>query len=351
MFSYFEKTERDRAFFEEKIAPRLPQTIFDMHLHLTRPCDTVNVPQELIDGDWAMQCGFQMTEADLKTYAATLWSGRKVLVNAFPMPLRGVDLMSANRHLADLLEKQDPNAQLVIRTAEVAIAPSFDPDECEELMLRGGFLGYKPYPDLVSGQKGADIRIPDFLPDAFMKSLDHHRRAVTIHLPRAERIASPLNIRELLELRQKFPDAKIIIAHYGRSYNIEVIEKAYAAMGRDMEGFYFDNAAVLNPQVHRFMLEHLPQHQIFYGSDMPLLLWHGKRTWENGTYRNHAREPFPWNASATDSAEEKETYTFFLYEQMNHLLDTVYDLGGRPLAEQVFLTNAERFVRETLGNR
>ena len=348
MFPYFQKTDRDRAFFEEHIDPRLPKTIFDMHLHLTRPSDCTGIPQEAVEKDWAMQSGISMDKDDLRGYTQTLWGKRRFLANAFPMPIRGVDLMSANRHLADLLRENDPDDDLVIRTAEVAISPEFDPDECEEMMLNGGFLGYKPYPDLVSGQKGADIRIPDFLPDAFMRSLDRNRRAVTIHLPRAERIASPLNIREMLELRQKFPDAKIIIAHYGRSYNIEVIEKAYAAMGRDIEGFYFDNAAVINPAVHRFMLEHVPQDRIFYGSDLPLLLWHGKRTWENGTYQNHAREPFPWTANDTATAEEKETYTFLHYEQMKNILDVVYEIGGEALAEQVFRKNAETFVRETL---
>lgn len=349
MLSYFEKTRTDEEFFASYIDARLPRELFDMHLHVTRPCDAAGVPQSTIDGDWAMQCGFVMDEDDLAGYCRTLWSGRRVACNAFPMPIRGVDLMSANRHLAGLLRRQNPAAPLQIRTAEMAIDPAFDPEECEQMLVEDGFLGYKPYPDLVSGRKGADIRIPDFLPDAFMRSLDRHRRAVTIHLPRAERIASPLNIRELLELRQKFPDAKIIIAHYGRSYNIEVIRRAYAEMGKDMEGFYFDNAAVINPEVHRFMLEHLPQDRIFYGSDMPLLLWHGKRTWESGTYHNHAKEHFPWNAGAPESEAERSGYTFFLYEQARHLLDAIDSVGGPALAQKVFCDNARAFVASVLG--
>lgn len=346
MLPYFRKTDRDTAFFEAYIQPRLPRRLFDMHLHITRPCDAVHVSQEQIDKDWAMQCGFLMDEKDLAVYLQTLWGDRPVSVNAFPMPIRGVDLENANRHLERLLGNRAEGDLLCIRTAEMAISPAMDPDACEEMLLRGGFLGYKPYPDLVSGEKGADIRIPDFLPDAFMKSLDRNRRAVTIHLPRAGRIASSDNIRELLELRQKFPDVRIIIAHYGRSYNTEVIEAAWREMGSDMKGFWFDCAAVVNPAMHRFMLEHLPQDRIFYGSDMPLLLWHGKRSWENGSYRNHVREAFPWSTRLSDSEEEKESYTFFLYEQMKALLDSVCDIGGKPLAEQVLCTNAERFLAE-----
>lgn len=346
MLPYFRKTDRDLAFYEEYINPRLPARLFDMHLHVTRPSDTVNVKQEQIDKDWAMQCGFRMDEKDLAAYMQTLWGDREVSVNAFPMPIRGVDLASANLHLEHLLSGGKVGAHLTFRTAEMAISPDMDPAACEEMLLRGGFIGYKPYPDLVSGEKGAEIRIPDFLPDAFMQSLDRHGRAVTIHLPRAGRIASPDNIRELLELRQKFPNVRIIIAHYGRSYNTEVIEAAWREMGSDMKGFWFDCAAVVNPAMHRFMLEHLPQDRIFYGSDMPLLLWHGKRTWENGTYHNHVREAFPWSAKLSDTEEEKEGYTFFLYEQMKALLDTVYDIGGAPLATQVLSSNAENFLKD-----
>ncbi len=346
MLPYFEATKLDRAFYEKHINERLPHKIFDMHLHVTRPCDTTDVKQEQIDKDWAMQCGFRMDETDLADYMKTLWGNRDIFVNAFPMPIRGVDLDGANAHIGNLLALKKVGKHLTFRTGEMAISPQMNPERCEEMMLKGNFLGYKPYPDLVSGEKGAEIRIPDFLPDAFMKSLDRHHRAVTIHLPRAGRIASPDNIRELLELRQKFPDVHIIIAHYGRSYNTEVIESAYLQMGDDMKGFWFDCAAVVNPDMHRFMLEHIPQDRIFYGSDMPLLLWHGKRTWENGTYNNHVRENFPWSAKCGDGEKEKKGYTFFLYEQMKALLDAVYDVGGVDLAEKIFYGNAENFLAE-----
>lgn len=346
MLPYFRKTDLDAEFFATHIDPYLPRRLFDMHLHITRPIDAVRVKQEQIDKDWAMQFGFLMDENDLATYLRTLWGEREVSVNAFPMPIRGVELDSANRHLETLLQRGRITDGLTLRTAELAISPDMDPDACEEQFLRGGFVGYKPYPDLVSGEKGAEIGIPHFLPDAFLRSLDRHGRAVTIHLPRAGRIASPDNLRELLELRQRFPNVCIIIAHYGRSYNREVIESAWREMDADLCGFWFDCAAVVNPAMHRFIFEHLPQDRIFYGSDMPLLLWHGKRTWEGGTYQNHVREAFPWSEGLPDTAEEKEGYTFFLCEQMRALLDSIRAVGGQALIEQVLCTNAERFLAE-----
>ncbi|MBQ8140982.1 MAG: amidohydrolase family protein [Clostridia bacterium] len=347
MLEYFKKTQRDAEFFNEYISPRLPDELFDMHLHVTTEKDTSGISKEAIDKDWALQCGYAMDTDDLKAYCSTIWDGRKVSVTAFPFPVRGVDLKSANVYLAKLLkDKENLESNVSVRAAAMAIAPAFDPDECEQQLLDCGFIGYKPYPDLVSGEKGADISIFDFIPDRFLKALDKHKKAVILHLPRAKRIADPDNIKELLRMRQAFPDVKIIIAHYGRSYNIEVIEKAYAEFGSDINGFYFDNAAVLNPAVHTFMLEHIPHDRIFFGTDMPILLWHGTRTWENGTYHNFSRETFKWNSAKTTTPEEEEKYTFLLYEQAKHLLDSIYSIGGRELAEKIYCGNAKKFLSE-----
>ena len=130
MLHYFKRTERDKEFFDAYIDPRLPERLFDMHLHITRPCDASGVSQEMIDRDWAMQCGFLMDENDLTEYCKTLWQGRSVAVNAFPMPIRGIDLKSANDYLEVLLHHRKPDTAVTIRTAELAISPTFDPDEC-----------------------------------------------------------------------------------------------------------------------------------------------------------------------------------------------------------------------------
>lgn len=347
MVDYFKKTEKDAEFFAEHIDPRLPRELFDMHLHVTRPCDTAGISQDAVDKDWALQCGYSMDLADLRHYCSTLWGDRKVSVTAFPFPVRGVDLKSANRHLADLLKDKDNlDGKVAVRAAAMSIAPSYDVEACERILLENNFIGYKPYPDLVSGEKGADISIFDFIPDRFLETLNKHKKAVILHLPRAKRIADPDNIKELLRMRQRFPDVKIIVAHYGRSYNIEVIEKAYAEFGSDIEGFYFDNAAVLNPAVHKFMLTHVPQDRIFFGTDMPILMWHGKRTWEGGTYQNFSRETFKWNSAKTTSPEEEENFTFLLYEQAKYLLDSIYEVGGKELAQMVYCDNAKKFLAE-----
>ncbi|MBQ5634551.1 MAG: hypothetical protein IIV11_06690, partial [Clostridia bacterium] len=85
---------------------------------------------------------------------------------------------------------------------------------------------------------------------------------------------------------------------------------------------------------------------IFFGTDMPILMWHGKRTWEGGTYQNFSRETFKWNSAKTTSPEEEENFTFLLYEQAKYLLDSIYEVGGKELAQMVYCDNAKKFLAE-----
>lgn len=350
MDDYFKKEKFDEEFFSSYIDELLPDKIFDFHLHVTRECDAAGVSQTAVDADWAMQCGYTMPFERYADYCRTLWVGREVEANIFPMPIKGIDLVSANKHIAELITKKSTEKIRAV-SAAMAVSPEFDADECEKQLTECGFIGYKPYPDLVSGKKGADISIFDFIPERYLKALDRHRKVVILHLPRAGRLADPKNVSELLEMRQKFPDIKIVIAHYGRCYNIEFGVKAVEEFGSDIGGFYFDTAAVINPAVHKFMLEKISHDRILYGTDMPLLRWHGKRTWENGTYQNYARERFKWNETKHEAPEKEAKYTFLLYEQTKNMLDTLNAAGGKELIKKIFYSNAKKFIDTIKGEQ
>ena len=50
------------------------------------------------------------------------------------------------------------------------------------------------------------------------------------------------------EIRQKYPNIVIIIAHSGRCYTPWHFERALDGMGEELRGYYFDTAAVAAPQ-------------------------------------------------------------------------------------------------------
>ena len=221
------------------------------------------------------------------------------------------------------------------------VRPEWSPDYVEQAFLAGSFAGFKPYPGMIEGGSTGEVGIFEYVPLEQWDILERHRKAVMLHLGRKKRFADENNIRELLEARDRYPNVTIIIAHLGRSYCPYYLREGLRKMG-DPGGFYFDTTAVVNPEVYDIALTGIPVENIIYGSDMHVLLWHGKREWTEWSYKNFARESFSWNTDRK-SPEEEEQYTLFLYEQMKSILDAI-DRHGLSVEHKngIFLGNAQR---------
>ena len=341
---YFIRTALDTEFYDKYLAPRLPETVFDAHLHIRLPEHHKNVDPSQIAMDWAAQCCECMTAEDMHGYAKVFWPDRKFKVNALGTVTKGADHAGCNAYLAHMLREKK------VDYAEMVLNPAWSDAFVEETLVEGNFTGYKPYPDMVTGQKGAEIPIPAFLPPSKMEILNRHKKAVTIHIPRAGRFADDNNVAELKKLADDYPDAKIIIAHFGRSYAEGVFEEGVKKFGPDyMKRFYFDVAAVLNPKVLEIAFQVMDMKKVIYGTDLPVFLWHGKRRWTRYEYFNLAREDFPWTTHE-EGPEAEEQYTFFLYEQAKNILDICDKVGGgREMAADIFCNNAEALFASTVN--
>ena len=326
-----ERNQVDEEFYEQYIRQRLPKQIFDFHVHINLLEHIPEMSEERIHSDWAFECGLILPCETAYRYGKLLFPDAEYRIAGFPWPIQEADLAAGNAYL---LEKK--NAGLL--TPFMAVKPEFSEQYIEEQLPQ--FSGFKPYPDLVSSVKGAEISIFSFKPHWQLEILNRHHKTVVIHLPRKGRIADPNNVRELLEMRQKYPDIQIVIAHFGRSFNPIYLEEALRQMGDGAKDFYYDTAAVLNPEVYRLALERLPHDRILYGSDAPIMLWHGKRRWTERTYHNLAREPYSWNQHE-EGEEAERRYSFFLYEQMKVILDETEAMGlGENVKRRLFYENA-----------
>jgi predicted TIM-barrel fold metal-dependent hydrolase len=311
-------------------------------VHVNLPEHVAAVTEERKRSDWAIECGYILPCEDAYAAARELFPGVSYRIAGFPWPIREADLEANNRYLAEKRAKG-------LLTPFMAVRPEWDPEQVEEELLSGGFVGFKPYPDMVSGVKGAEIGIFDFLPHEQWRILDRHRRAVMLHLPRAERIASPENIRELMEARQAYPEVAVIIAHFGRSFCPYYLRRALEEIGEDAAGFFFDTAAVINPEVYDLVFGRLSPEQVLFGTDLPILFWHGRRTWTEREYHNLCREDYSWNRSH-EPPEIEATYTLFLYEELRAILDAAerHGVSGAQLTG-IFHDNTARLL--TRGDR
>lgn len=326
------KTALDEAFYAQHLKARMPDVIFDAHVHLNLPEHIPSISEERLHSDWAFECGLYLTVDQALARAAMLFPDTAYSMVGFPWPIREANIVENNNYLKQEHEKGRAFPLMSVR-------PEWNVEMLEAQLPN--FCGFKPYPDFVAQYKGAENSIYDFMPHAQLAILNRHRKAVVLHLPRKGRIADPDNVRELLDMRQRYPEITIIIAHFGRAFCPVYLEEGLSQMGSDADGFYFDTAAVINPEVYRLAFDRIEPEKILFGTDAPLMYWHGKRTWTATTYQNLCREDYRWNHH-TEGREAEENYTFILYEQLRSILDTM-DAAGFTSKEKaaVFGGNAK----------
>jgi predicted TIM-barrel fold metal-dependent hydrolase len=332
MKPYFERSEFDVDFYKDWIAPRLPKSVFDVHVHINLAEHVREVPEERWHSDWALECGHLLPVEDAYSCAKELFPGVEYGIAGFPWPIKEADIEKNNAYLATMRLGKKLSPFMTVR-------PEWDLEHIERTLLEGDFVGFKPYPDMVSGLKGAEISIFDFFPRRQWDILERHKKAVMLHLPRKERLADEDNIRELKEARQKYPNTTIIIAHFGRSFTPYYLRSGLKRLGNPW-GFYFDTTAVINPEVYDVAFGEIPAERILYGSDMPITFWHGKREWTERTYINLCRENYSWNKNRRPP-EEEALYTIFLYEEIRAILDAIDRYAfGEKIKRGVFGENA-----------
>jgi predicted TIM-barrel fold metal-dependent hydrolase len=335
-YDYFHYTDLDRRFYEEHLKTRMPARFLDAHTHINLPEHIVDVPPERIADDWALQNGLHMTAEDAAYYYHTLFPDQQWAITAFPFPVKEVHLDDNNDYVAKCAKEGK------IAYGLRCIRPEDSCERIERDMTEKQFSGLKPYPDLVSGKKGSEIGIYQFLPHEQLALAERKGYPIVLHLPRAGRMPDENNLRELREIRQKYPNIVIIIAHCGRCYTPWHFERALDGMGEELRGYYFDTAAVANPEVLRMALARVERGHLLFGTDEPIFLWHGYREWTKTQYFNVAREDFPWNKNRK-SPEEEAGYTFFVYRQIDNLLTELERAHlGEEGKNEVFLRNAQR---------
>jgi predicted TIM-barrel fold metal-dependent hydrolase len=167
---------------------------------------------------------------------------------------------------------------------------------------------------------------------------------VTLHVPKAERLSHPDNAREVREIRRRYPNIVLVIAHLGRCYTEAHAREALPQFADD-PGLYFDTSAVLNPICHRIALEHFGPRRVLYGSDNPILYMRGRRQYRDRTYLNRTNYSFHFNQDR-EPPEVEATYTLFMYEDLRAVKQACGELGisGRSEIEAIFHDNAARLI-------
>jgi len=265
-----------------------------------------------------------------------LLPGKKVSILGFPFPIKEAKLDDMNRYICSYINKGKIKGLM-------ATHPDWSYEKVKEQLQKNNFLGIKPYPDFVTKVKGADVPIFTFLRHSHLRAVDELGKIVLLHLPRKERLRDKDNIKEIREIRQKYPRLKLVLPHIGRSFCASFAREGLKCL-RDDPGILFDISAVLNPEVYKIALSEVGPEHLLYGSDLPVLFMRGKREWEGNRYINYTSGNYPWNTKRKPP-EEEATYTLFIYEEIRALRSGIESLNmGRGAVEAIFYRNAKQLL-------
>jgi len=334
--SYYEYKDTDRKFYEQYIKDFLPEEIFDVHVHLSLPEHFYSISSERKLEDWVLDVGHTLSvEADFFAYKELL-PEQKVNILGFLFPIKEAKLDKSNSYIRHYIKQGKIKGLMITH-------PDWPSEKVRKELQEGCFSGIKPYPDFVTKVKGADVSVFEFLPHSHLKVANELNKIVLLHLPRKNRLRDMDNIREIKDIRQKYPQVKLLIAHIGRCY-CSIFAKEGLKYFRNDSGILFDTAAVLNPEVYKIALDEIGPDRLLYGTDLPITFMRGMREWHGEKYVNFSSGNYIWNTNRK-SREEEAKYTLFIYELIKACREGIEGVRlGKEAIRNIFFNNTKKLL-------
>jgi len=336
---YWDKV--DYPIYKAEIEPLLPDTVLDFHTHAWRESDLARLPSEETKKNpslvWTTN-GFPASE--LQQTAGWLFPGKRYQVLAIGMPWAEMDVDRNNQHIAESVRNLSDVAGLMM------VKPSDRADQLRRQVLEGRFVGFKPYFTFVNKAQN-DVLMDDMLTDEHLKVADEFGLIVMIHVPGKLRLADPENIAALRRISPRYPRAKLIVAHVGRSY-CEWAAFLGLSQVEDLPNVYLDTSFIQNSVTFQHLFEHVDAARIMYGTDLPDAAIHGQVACVNGINLFVTRDRHPWSLYRTENPIE---CTYMVYEELRAIR-----AGGQRAGlsvkdlQPVFCANGRRLIDDVHAN-
>lgn len=312
-------TAYDRKVYQEELRDFLPAKILDCHTHIW--LDSFTAAGDYNGGStWTERVATELSAQALTDTYTQLFPDKTVTPLVFGGCL--CDLQQVNDYV---YENACRYGFPTLYRTDYSMSGEF----LETQIKQGGFLGIKPYLTNVPPYLPVDeIRIFDFLPHEHLEVCDRNGWIVMLHIPRKLRLKDPVNLAQLLEIEQRYPNLKLIVAHVGRAYSRQDLGQAFDLL-KDTKNMYFDFTANLCDDAIRACIQAVGTKRIMFGSDLPIAAMRMYRiTDETGNYFNVV--PRGMYADVRNDPHmlesDEENITLMIYEQLRALKRVAEDL-------------------------
>ncbi len=303
-------TDYDRKVYFEQLADFLPDKIIDSHIHLWKKEMSRIRPEERKGCDsWSVRVAEDCTIEDLLASYDQMFPGKTVKPVLMTTP--SADLVAGNAYALECSRKYHlPLLYCTKHDTPVA--------EIRQALTSGDFCGIKPFQNHAPAYIPAnEIRIYDFLPPTHLELMNELGGVVILHIPRSGRLRDSVNLAQMMEIDEKYPNAKVIIAHIGRAYTPEDLGDTFSVL-KNTRHLYFDFTANTFDTAMEKCIQAVGTKRFLFGSDMPITKMRMYRIYENGVYINVIPRGLYGDVSGDPHMRESDdpNITTFMYEEL-----------------------------------
>ena len=256
--------ESDLEFFQREFDSFVPARIFDAHNHLYRTADfTAAVPSLAASGppvvDWPLYLA-KMRE---------IMPGRRFAALSFPYPAAGLDTAGANEFLAGQCRRHPATL------GQMVVTPGMDPEFIRETVRRHRFVGLKCYHLFSPRTPTWDSAVEEYMPEQQVRVAHEEGLSITLHMVRSRAMSDPVNQESIRRLAERYPNARWILAHAARGFNVHHTIGGIASL-RGLPNVWFDTSAVTEAGAFEAIVREFGISRILFGADFPVTHLRGR---------------------------------------------------------------------------
>lgn len=330
----FEYNACDRAFYDKHLKDFLPDKMFDAHVHIS----TAGLSRYGSHNGGSTWTDYLCKEMGVEEFLAMnkeMFPNQSMEALIFGMCLTGID--ETNAYVIN--NNKDYGFPMLYRSDYAQ-----DPDELEAKVKAGGFIGLKPYlTNCPSYIPSAEVRIFDFLPPAQLEVANKNGWIIMLHIPRNKRLGDPVNVAQIMEIEEKYPNIKLIVAHVGRAYTDADFGNAFEVL-KNTKNMMFDFTANLFTPAITEGIKTVGVDRFLYGTDLPIAVMRMYRIVENGDYFNVVPRGYYGDVTGQPHMREEDNdqISLMAYEQLLAFKRSVAELKLSDTdVEKILYSNAK----------
>jgi len=258
-------TQADQA-LADKWMRDLPEKMLDVHAHIYRMCDLGKQFSPYIHGpdvaghDIWKECVQRFVGTDKKLSA----------IHVAPPCETAKEIEASNAFVLSEVEKNPDCKALVL------ISPEMGRERVEKYLDNPNVVGMKPFSYYAhyDGPSG-DAPLDTYLPEWAWQCAHDHGLMFLVHLMRSGSLADPLNYEEIRRMAKKYPNARLMLDHCARGFNVETVAAGIEYV-KDLPNVYFDTSSICEVMPMYTVLKRGGLDRVVFGTDFPLTQMRGR---------------------------------------------------------------------------